>query len=64
MRLARAGGRQKESDAAHLMEGVWVLVYDPDTGQVDPLVPPAGYRLRLDEFLDDLVAAYEARFIE
>jgi hypothetical protein len=64
LRLARAGGREKESDAAHLMDGMWVLVYDPDTTTVDPDVPPRGNRLRLEEFLDDLVKAYEARFAE
>jgi hypothetical protein len=63
-RLQRAGGRLKESDAAHLMEGIWVLVYDPDTLAVDPQVPPVGSRLRYDEFIDDLVGAYEARFFD
>jgi hypothetical protein len=64
LRLARAGGRIKESDAPHLMEGVWVLVYDPDTAKLDPNVPPPGNHLRLDEFIDDLVKAYDARFTE
>lgn len=61
-RLARAGGREKEGDAPHLMEGVWVLLYDPDTLQVDPNVPPQGVGLRLDEFIDNIVSAYEGRF--
>jgi hypothetical protein len=64
LRLSRAGGRLKESDAPHLLEGVWVLVYDPTTAALDPNVPPAGYRLRLDEFVDDMVKAYDARFTE
>lgn len=61
-RLERAGGREKEGDAPHLMEGVWVLLYDPDTLKVDPNVPPPGTGLRLDEFIDNLVDAYEGRF--
>jgi hypothetical protein len=64
LRLARAGGRIKESDAPHLMEGVWVLVYDPETATLDPNVPPPGNHLRLDEFIDDLAKAYDARFTE
>lgn len=63
-RLQRAGGRLKESDAPHLMEGIWVLLYDPDTLTIDPSVPPLGAHLRYDEFIDDLVASYEARFVE
>ena len=61
-RLARAGGREKEGDAPHLMEGVWVLIYNPDTLKVDAKVPPPGAGLRLDEFIDSLVDAYEGRF--
>ena len=61
-RLERAGGREKEGDAPHLMEGIWVLVYDPDTRKVDPNVPPKGSELRLEGFIDNLVDAYEGRF--
>ena len=39
-RLERAGGRRTEGDAAHLLEGVGVLVYDPDTGAIDDDLPP------------------------
>lgn len=61
-RLARAGGRATEGDAPHLLEGVGVVVYDPDHGVLDPATPPVGSRLRWDEFVDDLVVAYGARF--
>lgn len=63
-RLARAGGRVTEGDASHLLEGVGVVVYDPDTGLVDSSLPPTGSGLRWDEFVDGLATAYEARFIE
>lgn len=64
LRLSRAGGRKTEGDAAHLLEGVCVLVYDPDSNLLSPSLPPVGSRLRWDEFVDDLVAAYDARFPE
>lgn len=61
-RLARAGGRETEGDAPHLLEGVGVVVYDPDKGALDPATPPPGSRLRWDEFIEDLARAYNARF--
>jgi hypothetical protein len=61
-RLVRAGGRERDSDAPHLLEAISVVVYDPDTGQLHPDLPPPGCRLRWDEFVDDLVKSYEARF--
>jgi hypothetical protein len=64
LRLVRAGGRLSEGDAPHLLEGVCTLVYDPSTAALDPNVPPVGSRLRWDEFIDDLVNAYQSRFVE
>lgn len=64
LRLVRAGGRLSEGDAPHQLEGVCVLVYDPVTATLDPNMPPVGSRLRWDEFVDDLVKAYQARFVE
>ena len=61
-RLSRAGGRQTEGGAPHLLEGVGVVVYDPDKAILDPATPPAGSRLRWDEFVEDLATAYRARF--
>jgi len=61
-RLTRAGGRRSEGDAPHLLEGVGVLVYDPQRGELDRELPPAGSGLRWDEFVRELARAYEARF--
>ena len=61
-RLVRAGGRKTEADAAHLLEGIAVIVYDPDTSSLDLGIPPVGSGLRWNEFIDALVASYEARF--
>jgi hypothetical protein len=63
-RLARAGGRQTEGGAPHLLEGVGVVVYDPDHGKLDPKSPPAGGGLRWEEFVENLAVAYNARFVD
>jgi hypothetical protein len=63
-RFYRAGSRRTEGDAPHLLEGVAVVVFDPDTGQMVPDLPPPGLGLRWDEFIDRLAEAYEARFEE
>jgi hypothetical protein len=61
-RLVRAGGRKTEGDAAHLLEGIAVVVYDPDTAQLHPTLPAPGSGLRWEEFIEMLAAAYESRF--
>jgi hypothetical protein len=61
-RLVRAGGRRTEADAPHLLEGIAVVVYDPANGRIDAEIPPPGSGLRWNEFIDTLVASYEARF--
>lgn len=63
-RLARAGGRLTEGDASHLLEGVGVVVYDPDTASLETSLPPPGSGLQWDEFVEGLAVAYEARFVE
>jgi hypothetical protein len=61
-RLVRAGGRKTEGDAAHLLEGIAVVVYDPDTGTLHATLPAPGCGLRWDEFIETLAVAYESRF--
>jgi len=61
-RLARAGGRRTEGDAPHLLEGIGVIVYDPETSAIHPDLPPADSGLRWPEFVERLAMAYEARF--
>ena len=61
-RLIRAGGRKSEAEAAHLLEGIAVIVYDPETGQMLPNLPKAGSGLRWDEFVSALATSYNARF--
>ncbi len=61
-RLVRAGGRATEAEAAHLLEGIAVVAYDPETGTIDANLPAQGSGLRWDEFIESLAKAYEARF--
>ena len=61
-RFARAGGRRTEGDAAHLLEGVAIVAFDRETGQVDPSLPPAGSGLRWNEFISTMADTYQARF--
>jgi len=63
-RLIRAGGRRSEGDAPHLLEGVGVVVYDPETAALDPDLPPRKSGLRWDEFIKQLAFAYDSRFGE
>ncbi len=63
-RLARAGGRKTEGDAAHLLEGVAVVVFDRVSGALDLSVPPPGCGLRWEEFIAVMAESYEARFGE
>jgi hypothetical protein len=61
-RLVRAGGRRSEAEAAHLLEGIAVVVYDPDTAKIDDSLPPPNSGLRWDEFVNSIVTSYSARF--
>lgn len=61
-RLIRAGGRKSEAEAAHLLEGIAVIVYDPETSTLHPDIPKPGSGLRWDEFVDALATSYRTRF--
>lgn len=61
-RLIRAGGRRSEADAPHLLEGIAVVVYDPETAAIHPDLPQPNSGLRWDEFVTVLVSSYRARF--
>jgi hypothetical protein len=61
-RLIRAGGRKTEGDAPHLLEGIAVIVYNPDDGIIVNEIPQAGTGLRWDEFIESMTSAYRGRF--
>jgi len=62
LRLQRTRRRQTEADAAHLLEGVAVVVYTPSTGTIDEDVPPPASGLRWEEFVNHLAETYDVRF--
>ena len=61
-RFIRAGGRRTEGDASHLIEGIAVVVFDRQTGLLEPDLPPDGSGLRWPEFINAIHDTYEARF--
>lgn len=61
-RLIRAGGRKSEADAHHLLEGIAVVVYDPDSGAIEKGLPPGDTGLRWEDFIQQIASAYRARF--
>lgn len=63
-RFMRAGGRETEGDAPHLLEGIAVVAFDRETGVVEPDLPPQGSGLRWSEFIEKVAEAYDARFGE
>jgi hypothetical protein len=63
-RFIRAGGRETEGDAPHLLEGIAVVAFDRETGAIEPDLPPVSSGLRWDEFIDSMAEAYVARFGE
>jgi len=60
--LRRAGQRRREDDAPHRMEGVAVVLFDPDADRVVEDIPAPGSGLRWRECVDALAAAYDERF--
>ena len=61
-RLVRAGGRRSEAVAHHLLEGIAVIVYNPDTGTIHPDLPNPGSGLRWQEFVEAMITSYRSRF--
>ena len=61
-RFVRAGGRQREGDAPHLLEAIAVVVFDHRTGLIEPDVPPVGSGLRWSDFVEQMATTYMARF--
>lgn len=63
-RFMRAGGRETEGDAPHLLEGIAVVAFDRETGAIEPDLPPVASGLRWEEFIASIAEAYSARFGE
>jgi len=60
--LRRAGGRAREDDAPHRLEGVAVVAFDPATSTIRDDLPQPGIGLRWQEAVEAMARAYEERF--
>lgn len=60
--LERLGSRKDVLDQAHLAEALSLLVWDPESGKVNPVVPPADSILRIEQFFDQLYPHYWNRY--
>lgn len=53
-----------QASAQYVREAIAVVVFDRQTGLLDPGLPPAGSGLRWPEFVSAIHDAYQARFGE
>jgi hypothetical protein len=60
--LDRLARREAFDQPAHLAEAIAVVVWDPDTGQIDPNIPEPQSRLRLENFSPTIERIYIARY--
>lgn len=65
--LERMARRVSPNDDVHLAEAIALLVWDPDTGLVDDIVPPAGglaggAGIRIESFASTVEKIYWARY--
>jgi hypothetical protein len=60
--LERLGSRKNVLNQVHLAEVISLVVWDPDTGEIDNDVPLSNSILRLEKFSDTLYPQYIARY--
>lgn len=60
--LERLGSRDDELDQDHLAEAIAMVVWDPDTGLIDPNVPPKDSILRIEKMPGRIYPAYLDRY--
>lgn len=60
--LDRLARRDHFDDPDHLAEAIAVVVWDPDSGAIDPEIPSPGSRLRLEQFSPTVERIYVARY--
>ena len=60
--LERLGSRKDELDQHHLAEAIAMVVWDPDTGQIDPTTPAPSSRIRLETMGDRVHSSYLDRY--
>lgn len=60
--LERLGTREKVLDEPHLAEAVSFVVWDPNTGNIDPNVPEPTSNIRLERFSERFYNKYLERY--
>lgn len=60
--LERLGGRSLVDEPEHRAEAMSLVLWDPDTGAIDPGVPDPASPLRIERFSDDVERNYVARY--
>ena len=63
-RLAQAGSRDNETGGSHLLEGIAVVAYDPQTQTLLPASPQPTSQLRWENCVQRLASLYDSRFGE
>lgn len=60
--LERLGTRVDELDQSHEAEAISVIVWDPETGEIDPDTPPKDSRLRIERLPKIIYPRYIQRY--
>ncbi len=60
--LERLGSRKDVLDQAHLAEALSLIIWHPETGEIDPLVPSKDSNLRIEKFSHSLYPHYVNRY--
>jgi hypothetical protein len=60
--LERLGARNDVLDQTHLAEALSLIVWHPETGEIDPSIPSQTSNLRIEKFSDTLYPHYLNRY--
>ena len=60
--LERLGTRKDELDQNHLAEAIALLVWDPFTGDIDPIIPSQSSSIRIETLPDKIYPHYIDRY--
>lgn len=60
--LERLTSRSSPLNNAHKAEAIALVVWNPDTGEIDPSWPAPGSLLRLERFSEQIETAYKERY--
>lgn len=60
--LERLGARKDVLDQAHLAEVISLVIWNPETGEIDPDIPSQDSTIRIEKFSDTLYPHYLSRY--